>query len=70
MVENKQWLSEPELAERLGVSISTAARCRKDGVFPFSAAIRLQRRIIYPASILVDLEARAKQIAMNQGGVK
>jgi hypothetical protein len=56
---NPQFLSPIELAHALKISLSTVYRLKAAKVPPFNAYFQVGRRILFPASLLEDLEKKA-----------
>ena len=63
----KKFISKTELAEYLGISLSSVNRGMKKNLWPFSNYIRLGTRILYPARILSDMEEQSMKI--NEGAL-
>jgi predicted DNA-binding transcriptional regulator AlpA len=58
--EEQRFLRRKEMAYMCHVSLSTLNRGIRDGEWPFSAYIRISpRRVVYPVSILREIEERA-----------
>jgi predicted DNA-binding transcriptional regulator AlpA len=56
------FINRKELAAFCGISLSTVNRGIRDNRWPFSAYIRISpRRLIYPRSILREIESRNKE---------
>jgi hypothetical protein len=63
-------ISRKILALRLNVSLSTLDRGRKGNVWPYNTYVVIGRRVLYPASILIDLEEMAKSAGSAETGAK
>jgi predicted DNA-binding transcriptional regulator AlpA len=66
---NSQFLSPVELAHALQISLSTIYRLKAANVPPFNAYIHVGRRILFPASLLGDMETKAKA-ALSKSGLR
>jgi hypothetical protein len=51
----ESFISRTHFANAVGVSLSTLARLRRAGSFPFANCIKVGRRVLYPASVLDQL---------------
>jgi len=58
-----------ELAKVLKVSMSTVARGIRNSTYPFNCYIRIGRKILYPVSLVVELQERANNIETLKIGV-
>jgi hypothetical protein len=55
------FLSRKQFSKALNVSISTLVRRIKDGVWPYTAYVRIGKSIRYPESLLQKIEALSRQ---------
>lgn len=65
---NLRWLSRRELAVALRISLSSLDRGIHNNKFPFNRHIKLGSRVLFPSSILTDLEELAKSESGLTGG--
>jgi hypothetical protein len=63
-------ISRKILALRLNVSLSTIDRGRKGNVWPFNRYVTIGKKILYPASLLTELEEIAKSAGSTAAGEK
>jgi hypothetical protein len=64
----KRFLSKTDFATAVGVSLSSLNRGIKAGRWPYSQHIHLGARVLFPASLLDELEDRARQVSLANGG--
>jgi predicted DNA-binding transcriptional regulator AlpA len=65
---NIHWLSRKEFTLYLHVSLSTIDRGIRNNTFPFNRHIKIGARILFPSTILTDLEKMAKSGSELTGG--
>jgi hypothetical protein len=68
--EEKLFLNRTEMAALCRVSLSTLARGVRTHKWPFCAFIRLGKRMVYPVSLIDEMEAKAKVHAGLEREVK
>jgi hypothetical protein len=57
--QDKKFLTRKDLAEALNVSISTVARGKRLGQWPYDSCTLVGRRVVYPAVLLDEIQALA-----------
>jgi hypothetical protein len=55
----KAFISRSQFAHELGVSLSTVSRGSRRGIYPFSMSVKIGRRVLYPSSLLEELQELA-----------
>jgi len=67
---NKEYFSLKDISVRLGLSMSSIMRRKREHSFPFEAGtyIKIGRRIIFPASFFERLELPVKKEQLNRDG--
>jgi predicted DNA-binding transcriptional regulator AlpA len=56
------FLSRDEFSDKLGISKSSLYRRAKQNVWPFNAYITVGSRVLYPASLLDELEGQVLKL--------
>jgi predicted DNA-binding transcriptional regulator AlpA len=57
------FISKRQFSNFTGISISTIDRGIKEQTWPFNKCIRIGRRVLYPFSVLAEMEAKAAENA-------
>jgi predicted DNA-binding transcriptional regulator AlpA len=68
MYEPKRFLTRKELCTILRCSIATVDRGIRKNDFPYSRRVKLNNRVLFPVSILAELERRAEATQKSFGG--
>jgi hypothetical protein len=64
------WIPRKIFALCLNISLSTLDRGRKGNVWPFNRCVVIGKRVLYPASVLKEMEAIAKSAGSAETGAK
>jgi hypothetical protein len=62
------FISREAFARSMGVSLATLNRGRKTGLYPFNRCVKLNKRVLYPVSLLAELQERVKDGLSIFGG--
>jgi len=64
---NNLFITGPELAKILKVSMSTVARGIRSSIYPYNRCLKIGRRRLFPASLIAELENLAYNEKPNTG---
>ncbi|MDR2245855.1 MAG: hypothetical protein LBE17_04135 [Treponema sp.] len=63
MDNQKAWLTRKELAYHLRISLSSVDRGIRSNRWPFNNRVKVGGKVLFPISILSEIEAKAKSDA-------